>query len=79
MFLMMIEEMCSFKTRYFYRSAYNTLYGSADLIHSCCHFSVAIFLALAQEDDVPILNLASKALIGSAVFQPHWCANRQNS
>lgn len=34
-------------------------------------FSVAVFLALAQKDDVPVLNPGYKALTGSVVF-PTW-------
>ncbi len=35
---------------------------------SACKFPIYIFLALAQEDDLPILKPTNKILIGSAVF-----------
>ncbi len=53
------------------------------LIHNCWHFfgnySLAFFLAVLQDGDVPLLNPAYKALIGSVVFPTRKTALHEHS
>ncbi len=69
-FFIMTEEICRFKGCFFCKLSYKLNTYTDFMLPFCGHhfrsrllLDEAIFLALAQEDDVPILNTTYKALI----------------
>lgn len=78
MFVMLIEEICQFKSSYSCKSTFDNLYSCVDLIHACHHFSghfsIAIFSGSGTQRWLPhsyiLTSPPTKLWLIQVFFQP---------